>query len=106
MRVWSFKPPSAFFNLFSHLLRLNAERSVRNGAKAGLIDQLTSNAAHTIRFVFDAHQCLLEVIDEGNLTTGHLTQLFALHADAAIFHGHVACILKITTFILARDQSL
>ncbi len=79
---------------------------MRNSAEARFIDEFTGDAANTIGLVLDAHQCLLEVVDEGDLTTGHLTQLFTLHAYAAIFHGHVASILEITTFILAGDESL
>ena len=79
---------------------------MRNSAEAGFIDELTGDAANTIGLVLNAHQCLLEVVDEGDLTAGHLTQLFTLHAYATIFHGHVACILEITTFILAGDETL
>lgn len=77
-----------------------------HGTEAGLIDEFTGHAANTIGLVLDAHQRFLEVIDERDLTAGHLAQLFTLHANAAIFHGHVACILEIPALILARDQTL
>jgi len=104
--MFTFHRSSFIFLLLPHLLRLNTEGGVRNGAEARFIDELTGDAANTIGLILDAHQCLFEVVDEGDLTAGHLTQLFTLHAYAAIFHGHVACILEITTFILAGDESL
>lgn len=79
---------------------------MRNGTEACLVDEFTRNTTNTIGFVFDAHQGFLEVIDECDLTAGHLAELLALHAHAAIFHGHIAGILKIAAFVLASDESL
>lgn len=79
---------------------------MRNRAESGLVDQFTGNTADAVGFILDAHQGLFKVIDKGDLTAGHLSQLLPLHAHASVFHGHVTSIFKITTFILASDQAL
>ncbi len=77
-----------------------------HGTETGLVDEFTGHAANSVGLVLDAHEGLLEVIDESNLTAGHLAELFAFHAHAAILHRHVTRILEITALILSGDETL
>ena len=77
-----------------------------HGPQPGFVDQLSGNPADAIGFVFNPHHGFFQMINEGDLAAGHLAQLFSFHTYTAIFHGHVAGFVHITTLIFPGDQAL
>lgn len=88
-------------------LRFHAQGSVGYCPETRFVDQLPGHPANAIGLVFDPDKGFLELVYEVDLATGHLAQLLTLHAQAAVFHGHVTVIRFITAhLVFTGDQAV